>query len=235
MGRHYYALFMFLSLAVFLAVRHLVPRPPALAAQPLWKRVALGLAAFIGGVLGAKLPFALGAPQGIYTPEAWLTDGKTVVAGLIGGYLAVEYAKWTLGIHVKTGDTWALPLACAMAVGRWGCFLNGCCHGTPTELPWGVTFDLNGAPTVCHPTQIYESLFHLWMAGILLLMLRARVWTGHHLQFYLIAYGLFRFATEFIRPEPIWALGLTFYQWASLVLVLGLAAQWRIETRSRPL
>src|SRR5579864_9659405 len=99
-----YALFMLLGLSVFLWVRQKLPKPPALQALAWRKRLALGLAAFIGGTFGAKLPFVLGA-TGALGATAWLSDGKTIVAGLAGAYLGVELAKWRLGVRVKTGDT----------------------------------------------------------------------------------------------------------------------------------
>src|SRR4051812_34008537 len=111
MPRYSYALFMGLALAVFLVARHFVPRPARLKALPWWQRLALGLAAFVGGSLGAKLPFAAGSDQGWWTTAAWFSDGKTVVAGLGFAYLAVELTKLALDIRVKTGDTFALPLA----------------------------------------------------------------------------------------------------------------------------
>ena len=231
MGRAAYAAFMLLGLGVFLLARRLVPKPPALAALPWQRRAMLALAAFVGAALGAKLPFALGAPSGPFSGDAWLVDGKTVTTGLIGAYLAVELVKLYLGIRVKTGDTFALPLALAMAVGRWGCFCNPCCFGTETTLPWAVTFHLpDGSVLPCrHPTQVYESLFHFTMALVLLELMRRDLLRGHRLQLYLIAYGVYRFLTEYIRPEPTGWLGLTFYQGAALVLVVGLTVQWLLE------
>jgi phosphatidylglycerol---prolipoprotein diacylglyceryl transferase len=234
--RLFYSSFMFLALAVFLLTRWWLPRPSALARQPWWKRAALPVAAFVGGALGAKLPFALAAtPDNWLDGTAWLSDGKTVVAGLIGAYLSVELAKWLLDIRVKTGDTFALPLALALAVGRWGCFFNGCCYGTETTLPWGVNFYIrDGAGwrwARCHPTQIYESIFHFSMAIILWQLMLRDLLARQRLKLYLIAYGLYRFATEYIRPEPAWWLGLTFYQWAALALAAGLAVQWWIDRR----
>ena len=139
-----------------------------------------------------------------------------------------------LGIRVKTGDSFAVPLALAMAVGRWGCFCNGCCYGVPTDLPWAVGFtQLDGRLENCHPTQIYESLFHFTMACVLV-WIAFRGWLPRQrLKLYLIMYGVFRFLTEYIRPEPQRALGLTFYQWAALVLIAGLVFQWRIDSQPR--
>jgi|SRR5438270_1050096 len=223
-----YSSFMILALLVFLIVRQVQPRPAALAVLPWWQRVALGLAAFVGGALGAKLPFALTSGAGWLSPSAWLTDGKTITTGLAGAYLLVELTKLTLGVTVKTGDTFALPLALALAVGRWGCFFNGCCYGTATALPWGVDF---GDGVHRHPTQIYESLFHFGMALVLLEVIRRDGLRYQRLKLYLIAYGIYRFFSEYIRPEPADYLGLTFYQWVAILLVAVLSVQWIVDAR----
>jgi phosphatidylglycerol---prolipoprotein diacylglyceryl transferase len=224
-----YSLFMLLALAVFLLARRLVAQPASLTRLPLWKRFALAGAAFMGGALGAKLPFILGSSQHWWSEAAWLSDGKTIITGLAAAYLAVELTKLVLDIRVKTGDTFALPLALALAVGRWGCFCNGCCYGTQTTLPWGIDF---GDGIRRHPTQIYESLFHLSMALVLWQIMRRRILCYQRLKLYLIVYGFYRFATEFIRPEPAWWLGLTFYQCFALLLAIALVLQWLVDARS---
>ena len=222
MNRAAYAIFMALALVTALVVRRLIPKPSPYAELPAWKRAAIGAAAFAGGVLGAKLPFVLTGEEGLFTGVAWLSDGKTIVAGFGIGYLAVEIVKLAVGVRAKTGDTFALPLACAMAVGRWGCFFNGCCYGTPTDLPWAVNF----AGAARHPTQLYEVLFHAAMAAGLFQLLRRRLMPRQHLKLYLLGYCVFRFAVEFIRPEPAWWLGLSVYQWAAAALAIPLAIQW---------
>ncbi len=217
-----YAFFMLSAFAVFATAYRWMPKPPGVMALPRWKRLLLTLAGFIGGSVGAKLPFAWS------DAGAWLADGKTVTTGLIGAYLTVELAKLGLRVHVKTGDAYALPLALALAVGRWGCYFNGCCAGVATALPWGVDF---GDGICRHPTQIYESIFHSSMALILLAILWRDGLRFQRLKLYLIAYGAYRFLTEFIRPEPAWRLGLTYYQWAALVLTFGLAIQWQLDRK----
>jgi phosphatidylglycerol:prolipoprotein diacylglycerol transferase len=226
-----YTGFMVLAAAIFVLARRLQPQPPEGQVLPWPMRVRLSLAAFVGGALGAKLPFALSGAPDFWTPEAWFSDGKTIVTGLIGAYVAVEGTKLVLGVRVKTGDAYALPLALAIAVGRWGCFCNGCCYGTVTTLPWGVPFSHpDGSVAVCHPTQAYESLFHLSMAFVLVALIRHGLLERQRLKFYLIAYAGYRFATEFIRPEPKVLLGLTFYQWAAGLLAAGLIVQWLFDT-----
>src|SRR5947209_11495875 len=97
--RAYYSLFMLLSAITFLAVRRLQPRSLNNSGLSPRERAALGLAAFVGGVLGAKLPFVVSEPSAFWQPEAWLGDGKTIVTGLIGAYVRVEVAKLMLGVR----------------------------------------------------------------------------------------------------------------------------------------
>jgi phosphatidylglycerol:prolipoprotein diacylglycerol transferase len=223
-----YSLFMVLALGVFLLVRRLQPRQTTRLTRR--QRTALGLAAFIGGMLGAKAGFLVANWHAWSFHFVWLADGKTVLTGIACAYLAVELTKLALGIKVKTGDDYALPLALALAVGRWGCFCNGCCYGTPTTVPWGVVFH-DEWPR--HPTQIYESLFHTAMAVILFVLARENRLATHRLQLYLIAYCIFRFLTEYIRPEPPWLFDLTFYQWFASAMAIALAAQWAWTTRQQ--
>jgi phosphatidylglycerol:prolipoprotein diacylglycerol transferase len=222
-----YSAFMLAALGVFLLARRCLPRSTA-SSLPVEKQAALGLAAFLGGVFGAKLPFVVARGVNWAAAAAWVSDGKTITTGLVGAYIAVEFAKWVIGIRIKTGDSFALPLALALAVGRWGCFFNGCCFGRETDLPWACDF---GDGVLRHPTQTYESLFHLTMAGVLLWLMGRGLLRTHRLQLYLIAYGVFRFLTEYLRPEPPWFGGLTYYQWVAIVLFVGPAAQWAWETR----
>jgi phosphatidylglycerol:prolipoprotein diacylglycerol transferase len=120
-----------------------------------------------------------------------------------------------------------------VAIGRWGCFVAGCCYGTPTSLPWGIVFPaVDNHPR--HPTQIYEFLFHASMAGVLYALMRRGMFPGQLIKIYILAYVGYRFLTEFIRPEVrLWS-GLTGYQWACLVLA-GLFAWlwWRDAAEQR--
>ena len=56
--------------------------------------------------------------------RSW-SAGKTIVGGLIGGLIAVEWIKRRLGVTVATGDLFAVPLIVGIAIGRVGCFLSG--------------------------------------------------------------------------------------------------------------
>src|ERR1044072_6385083 len=131
----------------------------------------IGLGAFCGAMIGAKLTFVLSDWDGLVSGAAWVANGKTILCGLVGGYFGVEIAKWALDIRIKTGDSFAVPVAAAVGIGRLGWFHAGCCYCTPTELPWGVLFpNVDSLPR--HPTQLYEAGFHLAMAVVLFVFLR---------------------------------------------------------------
>jgi phosphatidylglycerol---prolipoprotein diacylglyceryl transferase len=190
-------------------------------------RIAINLSALCGALLGARMPFWL--EQG-FTAGNWLwwADGKTILGGILGAYVAVEIVKESRGIKTLTGDSFALPAAVMIGIGRLACFCSGCCYGQPTSLPWGVVFPsaADPQPTMRHPTQIYEALFHFLAAILLILAERSQWLKGQRLKAFLIAYMVYRFLTEFIRPEPSLLLTLTAYQWTSLGLILALCFQW---------
>src|SRR5258707_413063 len=79
--------------------------------------------------------------------KCWLADGKTITTGLASAYLAVELTKFVPDLQVKTGDAFALPLA----VGRWGCFLNGCCY---FRLPIFPRFWASARVRASHTVQL---------------------------------------------------------------------------------
>jgi phosphatidylglycerol:prolipoprotein diacylglycerol transferase len=202
------------------------------AALPLAPRqkLGIGLGAFCGAMLGAKLPFVLADWDGMTSGAAWFADGKTILVGLVGGYFGVEIAKWLLDIRIKTGDSFAVPVAAAIGIGRLACFHAGCCYGTPTRLPWGVVFPaVDTLPR--HPTQLYETAFHLTMAGVLYWLHKRGLFRRQLIKLYILSYLAYRFATEFIRPEARLAAGLTGYQWAALVLVPLFAWLWWRDAR----
>lgn len=193
------------------------------------QRAALWVGAFGGGVMGARLLFlwitlAGGGPA----PALW-DGGKTIVGGLAGGYLGVEAVKWAMGLKVKTGDSLCVPVAVGVAVGRVGCWIGRCCYGTPTTLPWGVDF---GDGVRRHPTQLYELAFHSLMALLLWRLKRSGAFKLQLMKLYILSYLVYRFLTEFIRPELRLAAGLTGYQWACLALIPVFAALWALDARA---
>ena len=194
------------------------------------ERLGIGLGAFCGAMIAAKLPFVLADWQGLLTGRAWFENGKTIVFGLVGGYFGVEIAKWAVEVRVKTGDTFAVPVAVAVAIGRLACFCAGCCYGAPTALSWGIDF-LGDGPR--HPTQLYETAFHLSIAAGLAVCERRRLFRGQLIKLYILLYLVYRFASETIRPEPRLWQGLTGYQWACLALAPVFVVLWAKDSLGR--
>ncbi len=114
-----------------------------------------------------------------------------------------------------------------------GCFLNGCCHGSPSDLPWAIPLPhipgngLEGLPL--HPAQLYGTLGSLIIFGLLLLIRGHLRRPGHLFLSYLILYSISRSIMEVFRAGasaeafgPIPA--LTVAQFASICIGLGAAA-----------
>jgi phosphatidylglycerol---prolipoprotein diacylglyceryl transferase len=230
-----YSAIMLAAVVTGFVLFRLQPRPPGV--RP-WQMASIALGAFCGGVIGAKLPFVLADWDGFMSGTAWFADGKTILAGLVGGYFGAEATEWALDIRAKMCDVFAVPLAAGIGIGRLACFHAGCCAGVGTSLPWGVDF---GDGLVRHPTQLYESAFHLSAAVVLWQLQRRGLFRGQLVRLYLVAYFVYRFATEFVRPEPTIWLGLTGYQLATLVLTPFFALwccpgyrPWWLRRRIRP-
>lgn len=201
------------------------------------EKIAIGLGAFCGAMIGAKLPFALADWPGLVSGAVWFSNGKTIMCGMVGAYFGVELAKWIVDTRVKTGDSFAAPVAMGVGIGRIGCLVAGCCYGLPTTLPWGVSFatadrlDPAHAALPRHPTQLYETAFHFAMAFILTRLRNRQIWTGQLAKLYILSYLGYRFLTEYIRPEARFAGGLTGYQYAALLMAPVFGYLWYRDTR----
>jgi len=103
------------------------------------------LYALIGGVVGARLFFLLhyhdrfrSNPIEIFAIwQGGLELAGGVVAAIIVILLYMLYHKLPVRRYL---DVLAIGLMLVLVFGRIGCFLNGCCYGKPTELPWGIRF-----------------------------------------------------------------------------------------------
>ncbi len=107
-------------------------------------------------------------------------------------------------------DCVAPGAAVAIGVGRIGCFLAGCCWGTPTKLPFGVTFtsvlanQLDGVPlnVKLHPTQLYEAGLVLLFIPVLRWARTKRAFEGQVILMFALYYATVRFCLEFVRGDP---------------------------------
>jgi phosphatidylglycerol---prolipoprotein diacylglyceryl transferase len=175
-------------------------------------RIWIVIAAALGAVLGARIVGALeNLPQWVASPDklAYFWGNKTLVGGLLGGLAGVEFTKKIIGERHRSGDLFVYPLLLGMLIGRIGCFTTGIyeeTYGLPTSLPWAM--DL-GDGIMRHPVVLYEIpfLLLLWI-GIAYLRKLWIMEEGAAFKIFMIAYLLFRFLLDFIKPGWRYALGL---------------------------
>jgi phosphatidylglycerol:prolipoprotein diacylglycerol transferase len=141
-------------------------------------------------------------------------------------------------------DVAAPCVAIGAAIGRIGCFLNGCCDGAMCDLPWAVCFPahthawvrqlnagLVSAETVdslpVHPTQLYASAAAFVVLALLLVFARVPRRPGEMMALLMIAYPLTRWPIESLRSdEPAVFAGMTWSQNISVALCLAGLALW---------
>ena len=183
--------------------------------------------ATIGALVGSRL---LGiAEQWPTVIEAWMSGrfwllllspgGKTIVGGLLGGWLGVLAAKKLGGVRRRTGDLFVLPLCVGIAVGRVGCLLAGLAddtYGMPTKLPWAVNL---GDGIGRHPVQVYEILF-LILLGIILTR-DMKLPDGARFRIFMGSYLSWRLVIDFWKPQPLIG-GMNVIQWSCLAGILCL-------------
>ncbi len=185
----------------------------------------------------------------VYRAFYFWQSGLVYYGGFVGGFLgAVVYLKWLKLPVVPLADIVLAYLPFSQAIGRLGCFLNGCCWGTVTDLPWGLAYgksrynaygqhlreDLitgDAAHSLpVHPTSIYAAIGLLAIFGIMLYASRRgfhKNRPGATALLYPLLYGILRFALEFVRGDNDHAFaGMTASQLMALAMALCAVAAY---------
>jgi len=193
--------------------------------EHLWDVSLWGL---LGGVIGARFAFVIQNLQHyrLHPVEGFSiwTGGMTFYGGLVGGVLAGMIVCRLRRISIPdTADLAALSFPIGYAVGRIGCFLNGCCYGGACEPPLGMRFHVEGGLTpFSHPAQLYSAAAGVLMYLILVRLEPRRNYPGQLMWAFLFLYGVYRFLIEFVRAgvtaEVTGFFGLTTGQIVSLLL-----------------
>ncbi|MFA5339741.1 MAG: prolipoprotein diacylglyceryl transferase [Candidatus Omnitrophota bacterium] len=183
-----YSLFSAIAYATGLCLYYFEARRKKIPLEPL---LYIFFGALVGGLIGSKLgsvffvywDYFSKHLSHIFIPQI---GGKTVVGGLIGGYLGVIATKKIIKFTRSTGDLFAPALAMGIAIGRIGCYFNGCCYG------------ING-----FPTQLIESAFSFGLFVYLWSIRKKVKIEGDLFRIFLIAYAFFRFWIEFFRADAV--------------------------------
>jgi len=201
----------------------------------------------------SKVSFIVGTKIFTYSQDDWLlmikhatfipTSGKILFGGMILGLIALFIGKYALRIKQNIIDAFAIILPLSIGIQRIGCFLNGCCFGTPTTVSWGVQYPVNTVPHYyqyesglignsdllslhIHPVQLYEMAGALLVALIVFKSRKSWKANGSLFTFSLILYCSVRFLTEFFRDNLAHTVGgkmigvFNQIQWTMLIVII---------------
>ncbi|MBQ0986018.1 prolipoprotein diacylglyceryl transferase [Streptomyces sp. F63] len=165
--------------------------------------------------------------------EGGLGIWGAIALGAVGAWIGARRRGVPLPAYA---DAVAPGIAIAQAIGRWGNWFNQELYGKATDLPWALKIDKGPEPGYYHPTFLYESL---WCIGVALLVIwadrRFRLGHGRAFALYVAAYTVGRGWIEYLRiDEAHHVLGLRFNVWTSMVVFLGAVAYMIVSSRLRP-
>lgn len=191
----------------------------------------VGFYGLIATVLGARMSYVLGNwPAYWSAPLSALSLTPTAFAwpqgAIIGLVVALVYRKHYELPFASTLDAAAPGLALALAIIRFGAFLDGSGFGEPTTLPWGVY--LWGEAR--HPVQLYELAALAVILAVLWRMRVERPFKGYTFTLFVALYAGSRLLLETFRAgAPLTAGGVRLVQPIALVVLLG--AVWYLYHR----
>ncbi len=197
-----------------------------------WNFVLFGL---LGGILGARIYYVVfnwdfygQYPSEI--PAIW-HGGLAIHGGLVGAILT---AYWYTRRHSlsfwQMADLSVPMILLGQAFGRWGNFMNGDAHGTPTDSFLGVVFPLTSiagrefGAVPLHPVMLYELVLNL-CGFFVLWSIRKRPWgAGFMFSLYLIFYSVIRFFVSFFRADDLYIGSLRAPHVVSVLLIVVMSA-----------
>lgn len=224
--------------------------------------LALGMEVFLAGIVGARLFYVIEYHETFFPPGRSLRDGlldaiNIPAGGLVvfGSLPAAGLAAWWFAKRrglplLRLADCIAPGMLVGLAVGRIGCFLNGCCYGGPCDLPWAVRFPPESPPWIdqmqrgllppavanepvswslpVHPAQLYAAIDAALLAWLAVAFTPFARRQGEVFALVLTLHPLSRILLEQIRVDEPPALGtpLSISQLISVGLLLLATALW---------
>jgi prolipoprotein diacylglyceryl transferase len=234
---HAYALFILSGIffALWLATRRWVERggnPDMVAEVSFW--------AIPFGIVGGRIYHVISSPAAYFGANGNPVDALKIWEGGLGIWGAVAFGAVGAYIGARRHgvsfvtylDVVAPAVLIAQAIGRLGNYFNHELFGAPTTLPWGLAVDPSRMPisdaagTLYHPTFLYEVLWNL--AGAALLIYLDRRWNlrgGRVFWLYVVIYTTGRLWIEALRIDPAVVVGgLRINVWVSIVVLASAIA-----------
>lgn len=221
--------------------------------QLIWD---LAIWLFISGLVGARLWYVVQYHERVFAGRMTLSEKffacVNISAGglVLYGGVGLSLIAITTFAHRHRDQCHPLRLVdlvipsffLALAFGRLGCLMNGCCWGDACSLPWAITFPQGSVPfrTLVdrgfldpdasttfrmHPSQIYSTLNSIVLALVTATAFRYSRRHGETLAIALVTYPITRLLLEVLRGDELGQFGtsLTISQCFSLLLLtLGL-------------
>jgi phosphatidylglycerol:prolipoprotein diacylglycerol transferase len=219
-----------------------VARRRAAAPGSTWKPIDVDDLIFfaaIGVIAGGRLGWILfygfdtvaANPLAVF--KVW-QGGMSFHGGLVGVLVAISIFARRRGRKITDVFDFTAPLpAIGLGAGRIGNFINGELWGKATDVPWAVVVD--GVPR--HASQLYEAFLEGLVLFVIVWWFTARPrprWAPSGL--FLLCYGMFRFAVEFVRV-PDENRGYLLLGWVTMGQLLSLpmivAGLWMLAVASR--
>ena len=208
------------------------------------------------GVIGGRIYHVISSPQGYFGDNGrpieifYIWQGGLGIWGAISLGLAAAWWSFkrnkisaanslTFGVFA---DALAPGVVIAQAIGRWGNWFNVELFGRPTTLPWGLEVPMRFRPdgftefATFHPTFIYESIWCLIVAFLLLRFEKFRMAPGSKFIAYVALYSFGRIFIESLRIDDAnLILGLRLNIWVGILVCAVSSAtlikRWKIATR----
>ncbi|MFI7278706.1 prolipoprotein diacylglyceryl transferase [Micromonospora chersina] len=200
------------------------------------------------GIIGARIYHVITSPEKYFGADgqplkafAIWEGGLGIWGAVAGGAVGAWFAARQLGIpFAVVADALAPGLPLAQAVGRFGNWFNNELFGGRTSLPWGLQVhvmdpdnpghalrDDAGKPVLepglYHPTFLYEALWNIGVAALVLLLDRKlRLGRGRAFALYVMGYTAGRFWIELMRTdEATHILGVRINVWTAALVFIG--------------
>jgi prolipoprotein diacylglyceryl transferase len=177
----------------------------------------------------------------LYIWQGGLGIWGAIALGALGVWIGARRA----GVRfAPLADVLAPGVIIAQALGRWGNWFNQELFGRPTDAAWALEIDPQHRPDgyqqydTFHPTFLYESIWNVGIAALLLWADRKfKIGYGRLFALYVMGYTLGRGWIEYLRIDPVQAddiLGLRLNVWTSIVVFVGAAIFFAVSRRRHP-
>ncbi len=216
-----YSYGLFVLAAFFLGI-YWATRRAARAGFPPFSFFEMGVYGGMASILGSRILYVLSHwPYYVWHPAevVRLWDGGFIFfGGYIGSLIFILIFLYASRLPIwRSLDIYAPALPLGLAIGRVGCFFNGCCYGLRSDA-WGISFPADYHPPIfldqvrsglipadsLHtlpviPTQLYSAAADLGIMAVLLLLERKKRFPGFLFWSFIFLYGIVRAILEIFR------------------------------------